>query len=135
MYNRYKKTTIQGLAVNQQIAAIIKDINQKLQESERLFRTYKLAASIETGEKAVYKSIALANIMEGYITKTIEKNRNNTELENGLKELQQHFNNLHALINNYIIKRNKDFYEKAVKNLKAMEDFWTAITFEKPETP
>lgn len=134
MYSRYKKTSIQGLAVNQQIALIVKDINMKLQESERHFRSYKLAASIETGEKAVYKSIALANIMEGYISQTIEKNKNNAELEKGLKELQQHFENLHSLINQYIIKRNKDLYEKTITNLKAMEDFWAGLSMEQPNT-
>ena len=134
MYSRYKKTSIQGLAVNQQIALIVKDINMKLQESERHFRSYKLEASIETGEKAVYKSIALANIMEGYISQTIEKNKNNAELEKGLKELQQHFENLHSLINQYIIKRNKDLYEKTITNLKAMEDFWAGLSMEQPTT-
>ena len=53
MYNRYKQTSIQGLTINQQIATVLKDINMKIQESERLFRSYKLAASIETGEKAL----------------------------------------------------------------------------------
>lgn len=132
MYSRYKRTSIEGLNVNQQIAIIIKDIKAKLQDSERYFRSYKLAASIETGEKAVYKSIALANIMEGYINETIEKNKNNAELKKGLTELQQHFDNLHMLINQYVIKRNKDLFEKTVSNLKAMEDFWTELPAEQP---
>jgi len=121
MYNRYKQTSVQGLTVNRQIATVIKDIHMKLQESERLFRSYKLAASIESGEKAVYKSIALSNIMEGYIDQTIKKNQGNSEVLEGLKELQLHFNSLHHTINQYVIKRNKELYEKIILNLKAME--------------
>ena len=64
----------------------------------------------------------------------IEKNKNNAELEKGLKELQQHFENLHSLINQYIIKRNKDLYEKTITNLKAMEDFWAGLSMEQPTT-
>lgn len=127
MYNRYKQTSIQGLTVNQQIATVLKDISMKLQESERLFRSYKLAASIETGEKAVYKSIALSNIMEGYINQTLKKHQGNTGIIEGLKELQLHFDNLHQIINQYVIKRNKELYEKIILNLKAMEDFWIGL--------
>jgi hypothetical protein len=127
MYNRYKQTSAQGLTVNRQIATVIKDISMKLQESERLFRSYKLAASIESGEKAVYKSIALSNIMEGYIDQTIKKNQGNSEVLEGLKELQLHFNSLHHTINQYVIKRNKELYEKIILNLKAMENFWNEL--------
>jgi len=127
MYNRYKQTSVQGLTVNLQIATVIKDIHMKLQESERLFRSYKLAASIESGEKAVYKSIALSNIMEGYIDQTIKKNQGNTEVLEGLKELQLHFNSLHHTINQYVIRRNKELYERIILNLKAMENFWNEL--------
>lgn len=127
MYNRYKQTSAQGLTVNRQIATVIKDISMKLQESERLFRSYKLAASIESGEKAIYKSIALSNIMEGYIDQTIKKNQGNSEVLEGLKELQLHFNSLHHTINQYVIKRNKELYEKIILNLKAMENFWNEL--------
>ncbi len=127
MYNRYKQTSIQGLTINQQIATVLKDINMKIQESERLFRSYKLAASIETGEKAVYKSIALSNIMEGYINQAAAKHKNKPEVIEGLKDLQLHFDNLHKVINQYVVKRNKEVYEKIVLNLKAMEDFWVDL--------
>lgn len=127
MYNRYKQTSIQGLTVNQQIATVLKDINSKLQESERLYRAYKLAPSIDAGEKAIYKSIALSNIMEDYIKQTLEKNNHNAEVAEGLKELQVHFDSLHKTINQYVVRRNKDLYEKIAINLKAMEDFWESL--------
>jgi hypothetical protein len=127
MYNRYKQTSIQGLTVNQQIATVLKDINKKLQESENLFRSYKLAASIDAGEKAIYKSIALSNIMEDYIKQTLEQHNNNDEVAEGLKELQMHFDNLHKTINQYVVRRNKDLFEKITINLKAMEEFWESL--------
>ena len=127
MYKKYKQTSIQGLTINQQIATALKDINLKLQESERLFRSYKLAASIDTGEKAVYKSIALSNAMEDYINQTLAQQNHTTEVADTLKELQQHFDSLHKTINQYVVRRNKDLYAKITNNLTVMEEFWEGL--------
>ena len=127
MYKKYKQTSIQGLTINQQIATVLKDINLKLQESERLFRSYKLAASIDTGEKAVYKSIALSNAMEDYINQTLAQQNHTAEVADTLKELQQHFDSLHKTINQYVVRRNKDLYAKITNNLTVMEEFWEGL--------
>jgi IS30 family transposase len=128
MYNRYKQSAIQVLPINQQIAAVLKDINKKLQESDHLFRTYKVAESIEIGEKVIYKAIALSDIIEGYINKTLEQPGISNVLEKGLKDLQHHFDSIYKTINQYVISRNKELLEKITKNLVAMESFWAALT-------
>jgi hypothetical protein len=127
MYNRYKQSHTQSLTVNQQISAVLKKINQQLQESDHLFRTYKVAESIELGEKCIYRAIALSDIMQGYINQSLTKPQNDDTKE-GLKSLQRHFDHLHQTINQYVISRNKALLEKIIKNLEAMEKFWAELT-------
>ncbi len=128
MYKRYKESSLQSLTVNQHIAAILKDINKKLQESDRLFRTYKMAESLEIGKKAIYKSIALADIMDEYINQTLEQPNHNNDVKSGLKDLQRHFDSLHKMINQYVVSRDGTSLERIVKNLGAMEKFWAELT-------
>lgn len=127
MYNRYKQSNTQSLTVNQQISAVLKKINQQLQESDHLFRTYKVAESIELGEKCIYRAIALYDIMEGYINRSLAEPQSDTTKE-GLKSLQRHFDHLHQTINQYVIGRDKALLKKIIKNLEAMEKFWAELT-------
>lgn len=127
MYNHYKQSYTQSLTVNQQISAVLKKIKQQLQESDHLFRTYKVAESIETGEKCIYRAIALSNIMEEYINKSLNEPQSEGTKE-GLKSLQRHFDYLHQAVKQYVISRNKPLFAKIIKNLEAMEKFWAELT-------
>ncbi len=127
MYNRYKQSNLQSLTINQQIAAVLKSIGEQLQASDQMFRTYKVAESVELGEKSIYKAIALSDIMHGYINKSLE-NPESDDVKEGLKSLQRHFDHLHQTINQYVISRDKELLERIMKNLEAMEKFWKELT-------
>jgi flagellin-specific chaperone FliS len=127
MYNRYKQSNLQSLTVNQQISAVLKKINQQLQESDHLFRTYKVAESIEIGEKCIYRTIALSDIMKGYIDKALAEPQDD-DVKDGLKSLQRHFDYLHQTINQYVMGRDKELLGEIIKNLEAMEKFWAELT-------
>ena len=127
MYNRYKQSSIQSLTTNQQIAAVLKSISQQLQESDHLFRTYKVAESVAIGEKCIYKAIALSDIMDEYINRSLEDHESD-DVKEGLKSLQRHFDHLHQTINKYVVSRDETLLERITKNLDAMEKFWKELT-------
>ena len=128
MYNRYKQTVTQSLSVNQQIAAVLKVINTRLQESDQLFRNFQASKSIEVGEKAVYMAIALADILDKYFAKTLESADSQTA--SGIKELQYHFDKIHKLIIQYIATRNVPLLMRILNDLTAMEVFWDGLGYE-----
>lgn len=127
MYNRYQQTTLQALPLNQKITVVLKDISKKLQTSDHLFRTYKVSQSIEIGEKAIYKAIALSDIMDEYINQTLAQAGVTGDLKSGLEELKRHFDILHKSINRYVIGRNQALLKRIFSNLEAMEKFWGGL--------
>lgn len=132
MYNRYKQSSLQSLTVNQQISIVLKNINQQLQTSDDLFRNFQIAESIEIGEKCIYKAIALSDIMDGYINRSLEEPQTD-DVKDGLKSLQCHFIHLHQTVNQYMVNRDKELLERIIKNLEAMEKFWKELTPPVPE--
>ena len=91
MYNRYKNSAMQVLPINRQIATVLSDISKQLQKSDELFRSYNVAESIEIGEKAVYKSIALYDIFEKFIEQSLNQPNVNDDVKKGLMDLKAHF--------------------------------------------
>lgn len=125
MYNKYKQTTTQNLLVNQQIAAVLRIISKRLDESDKLFRAFQVSKSIEISEKALYMAIALADIMDKSFQKTLESS--DAQTANGIKELQYHFDKICKMITKYIATRNPLLLEQIVNNLTAMGQFWEEL--------
>lgn len=127
MYDRYKKTSFQGLTVNQQVAGILGDLVRDLKKSDDLFKSYDTAKSLEIAEKSIYKAIGLSSFIEKYADDVMAQPDTTEELKKGLIDLKHHFEVLHKIIISYASSRSEKIFEQIIKNLKMMEDFWKAL--------
>lgn len=126
LYQKYHAVAAHSMSINQQIATILRDLNNRLIESDRLFKELKANQAITLGEKNSKVATAFATILSEGIEESLINQHLPKNSVDALKEIKDYFVSIAVLITKFNYSRDQQLLNRLSKSIADMEAAWRA---------